>query len=41
MSHVLVQKLHLIMKLVDRLRNILKFSEVGGIWGSRTILTLL
>ena len=38
---VLVQKLHLIMELVHRLRNILRFSEVGGIQGSKTTLTLL
>ena len=35
---VLVQKLHLIMELVHRLRNILRFSEVGGIQGSKTTL---
>ena len=39
--HVLVQKLRLIMELVHKLRNILRFSEVGGIQKSRTILNLL
>ena len=33
---VLVQILHLIMELVHRLRNILRFSEVGGIQRSKT-----
>ena len=38
--HVLVQKLYLIMEL-DRLRNMSRFFEVGGIQGSRTSLSLL
>ena len=33
--HVLTQKLNLIMELVHRLRNTLRFSEVGGILGSK------
>ena len=39
--YVLVQELHLIVELVHRLRNILSFSEVGGIQKSRTISNLL
>ena len=30
LCHVLVQKLHLIMELAHRLKNILSFYEVGG-----------
>ena len=31
--HVLVQKLHLVLELVHRLRNVLRFYEVGGNMG--------